>query len=68
MNEQYVNGNKVGIVEGLEMAALYHDGLAETQLAGAKWSDNGTPVNGFAMFVDAHRKHAANIRAMKERA
>lgn len=68
MSEQYMNGNKIGVVEGLEMAALYHDGLAETQTSGAKWDENGSPVNGCAMFVEAHRKHAAKIRAMKESA
>ena len=64
-SEAYMAGNKVGIVEGLEMAALYHDALANKQIDSAIWHENGKAMNGVAIYVDTHRRHASEIRAMK---
>lgn len=61
----YLRGNEVGIVEGLEMAALYHDAIAEQNEKSATWYENGTPSNGAAMAALSHRKHADKLRAMK---
>lgn len=67
VKEAYNSGNKVGVVEGLEMAALYHDGLADRQMSHAVWGNKGQyPENGAALYVDAHRRYASEIRAMKE--
>lgn len=65
VKEAYNSGNSVGIVEGLEMAALYHDNLANSLSEGAIWAENGNPINGQAMAVDRYRRDASNIRAMK---
>jgi len=58
--------NKIGIVEGLEIAALYHDAIVEKNKAGAVFDENG-PTNGPALAVVAHQRHARNIRALKDR-
>lgn len=63
--EQQGHERKVGVVEGLEMAALYHDAIAEQNEKSATWHENGSPSNGAAMAVVSHKKHAGKLRAMK---
>ena len=58
--------NKIGIVEGLEIAALYHDAIVEKNKAGATFDENG-PTNGPALVVVTHQRHARNIRDLKDR-
>lgn len=66
--DAYVRGNTVGIVEGLEMAALYHDDIADFNENYAVWDeDDGRPANGHALSVLEHTDHAKKIRAMKPR-
>lgn len=62
---RYLAGNSVGIIEGLEMAALYHDGIANRHAGAAVWDESDSPVNGDALAVEAHKSHARTIRKMK---
>jgi len=64
--DAYIRGNSVGVVEGLEAAALYHDGIADFHSRiGATWKENGDYNNGHALLVTTHRKYAHKIRELK---
>ena len=65
MDEKYMEGNRVGVIEGLELAALYHDELANNRSDGAIFDEKENPLNGQAFYVQAHRRHASEIRKMK---
>lgn len=67
IKDAYNRGNFVGKVEGIEMSALYHEGIAEMNERLGKWKDDEKtmPFNGPALAAIGHRRWANGIREIK---
>jgi len=59
---------RLGIIEGLEMAAKWHDERAEKRFADQESLKELAPVSSYQAFNDAceHQEHATAIRALIE--